>query len=89
MINKIGKVTVYVEDQEQAKDFWLNKMGFVLKLSDLWAQMHPGLKWDQAMMNLQLWYFIQRRPWNSKIRLQLPTHPSYSAQMILNLPMNK
>ena len=32
MINKIGKITVYVQDQEQAKDFWLNKIGFVLKL---------------------------------------------------------
>ena len=31
MINKIGKITVYVQDQEQAKDFWLNKVGFVLK----------------------------------------------------------
>src|ERR1700719_1163464 len=32
IINKIGKVTVYVKDQEDAKDFWLNKVGFVLKL---------------------------------------------------------
>ena len=31
MINKIGKITVYVQDQEQAKNFWLNKIGFVLK----------------------------------------------------------
>lgn len=28
---KIGKITIYVEDQEQAKDFWINKVGFVLK----------------------------------------------------------
>jgi len=26
MINKIGKVTVYVNDQQQAKDFWINKI---------------------------------------------------------------
>ncbi|SFF05468.1 hypothetical protein SAMN05192532_1147 [Alteribacillus iranensis] len=32
MINKVGKVTVYVQDQEKAKEFWLNKLGFVLKL---------------------------------------------------------
>ncbi|EFV75213.1 MULTISPECIES: VOC family protein [Cytobacillus] len=38
MINKIGKITVYVEDQEQAKDFWLNKMGFVLKLEQPMGQ---------------------------------------------------
>ncbi|MED4354301.1 hypothetical protein P9265_18575 [Schinkia azotoformans] len=31
MINKIGKITIYVQDQEQVKDFWINKMGFVLK----------------------------------------------------------
>jgi lactoylglutathione lyase len=31
MINKIGKITVYVQDQDQAKDFWINKAGFVLK----------------------------------------------------------
>ena len=31
MINKIGKITIYVQDQEQAKDFWVNKLGFVVK----------------------------------------------------------
>ena len=42
MINKIGKITVYVQDQEQAKDFWLNKMGFVLKLEQ---PMGPNATW--------------------------------------------
>ena len=28
MNNKIGKVTVYVNDQEQAKIFWMNKVVF-------------------------------------------------------------
>lgn len=32
MINKIGKITIYVEDQEQAKSFWIEKLGFILKL---------------------------------------------------------
>src|ERR1700752_1892968 len=45
MINKIGKVTVYVEDQEQAKDFWINKMGFVLKLE---MPMGPDAKWIEV-----------------------------------------
>lgn len=31
MINKIGKITVYVQNQEQAKDFWVKKLGFVVK----------------------------------------------------------
>jgi len=42
MINKVGKITVYVQDQEQAKDFWLNKMGFVLKLEQ---PMGPNATW--------------------------------------------
>ena len=45
MINKIGKITVYVEDQEQAKDFWLNKMGFVLKLEQ---PMGPNAAWIEV-----------------------------------------
>lgn len=45
MINKIGKVTVYVEDQEQAKDFWLNKLGFVLKFE---KQMGPNMSWIEV-----------------------------------------
>lgn len=42
MINKIGKVTVYVQDQEQAKDFWLNKMEFVVKFEQ---PMGPNMTW--------------------------------------------
>ncbi len=28
MITKIGTVAVYVEDQQKAKEFWVNKAGF-------------------------------------------------------------
>lgn len=45
MINNIGKITVYVEDQNQAKDFWLNKMGFVLKFEQ---QMGPNAAWIEV-----------------------------------------
>ncbi|WP_134699390.1 VOC family protein [Ammoniphilus sp. YIM 78166] len=45
MINKIGKVTVYVQDQEQAKDFWLKRIGFVLKMEQ---PMGPGLSWIEV-----------------------------------------
>ncbi|RXT02336.1 VOC family protein [Ammoniphilus sp. CFH 90114] len=45
MINKIGKVTVYVQDQEQAKDFWLNKIGFVLKFEQ---PMGPNASWIEV-----------------------------------------
>lgn len=45
MINKIGKVTVYVQDQEQAKDFWLHKVGFVLKAE---MPMGPEASWIEV-----------------------------------------
>ena len=42
MINKIGKITIYVQDQKQAKDFWVNKLGFVIKGE---FPMGPGATW--------------------------------------------
>lgn len=45
MIDKIGKITVYVQDQDQAKEFWLNKLGFVLKLEQ---PMGPNAKWIEV-----------------------------------------
>ncbi|MFD2446631.1 VOC family protein [Bacillus sp. CGMCC 1.16607] len=45
MINKIGKITVYVQDQEEAKDFWINKVGFVLKLEQA---MGPDAFWIEV-----------------------------------------
>ncbi|OLN21268.1 glyoxalase [Domibacillus antri] len=45
MINKVGKITVYVNDQEQAKDFWLNKMNFVLKFEQ---PIGPNAAWIEV-----------------------------------------
>ncbi|NRD80077.1 VOC family protein [Bacillus sp. BRMEA1] len=45
MINRIGKITVYVEDQEAAKDFWVNKVGFVLKMEQ---PMGPDFSWIEV-----------------------------------------
>lgn len=45
IINKIGKITVYVNDQEEAKDFWLNKVGFVLKFEQ---PMGPNFSWIEV-----------------------------------------
>ena len=48
MINKVGKITVYVQDQEEAKEFWLNKLGFILKLEQpmgsdaFWIEVGPS-----------------------------------------------
>lgn len=42
MINQIGKITLYVNNQAEAKDFWLNKMNFVVKLEQ---PMGPNMTW--------------------------------------------
>jgi lactoylglutathione lyase len=42
MINKIGKITLYVNNQEEAKKFWTEKLNFVVKLEQ---QMGPNAKW--------------------------------------------
>lgn len=42
MINKIGKITIYVNNQEEGKEFWINKMKFVVKLEQPMGQ---NIKW--------------------------------------------
>ena len=42
MIKKIGKITIYVNNQEEAKEFWTKKMNFVVKLEQ---PMGPNMKW--------------------------------------------
>jgi len=42
MINKIGKITIYVSNQEKAKEFWTKKMNFVIKLEQ---PMGPNMTW--------------------------------------------
>lgn len=42
MINKIGKITLYVNNQEEAKAFWTEKAGFVIKFEQ---PMGPNMKW--------------------------------------------
>ncbi|RUQ27857.1 VOC family protein [Peribacillus cavernae] len=42
MITKIATVAVYVEDQQKAKEFWTNKVGFEIKAEH---QMTPNANW--------------------------------------------
>ena len=42
MINKIGKITIYVNNQEEAKRFWTEKAGFIVKFEQ---PMGPSMKW--------------------------------------------
>src|SRR5262245_21251455 len=39
MFNKIGTVSVYVSDQQRAKDFYVNKLGFQIRTD---APLYPG-----------------------------------------------
>ena len=50
MINKIGKITVYVNDQEAAKHFWCNQLNFVVTFE---KQMGPGLKWIEIAPSIE------------------------------------
>ncbi|RLL43831.1 hypothetical protein D8M04_13050 [Oceanobacillus piezotolerans] len=64
MIDKIGKITVYVEVQEQEWEFLLNKLGFVLKFGQL---MGPDA-WIEVGRNdddLPLSFFIRSLQWKS------------------------
>ncbi len=45
MINRIGKITIYVEDQAEAKKFWTEKMGFVVTFEQ---QMGPNMAWIEV-----------------------------------------
>lgn len=42
MIQNIGKVTLYVNNQEEAKKFWTEKMNFVVRFEQ---PMGPNMKW--------------------------------------------
>ncbi|WP_010243089.1 VOC family protein [Acetivibrio cellulolyticus] len=48
MINKIGKITIYVNNQEEAKKFWLEKLDFVVKFEQA---MGPSMKWLEVAPN--------------------------------------
>lgn len=42
MIQHIGKITIYVESQEEARKFWIEKAGFVVKEEQPMGQ---GMTW--------------------------------------------
>lgn len=48
MINKIGKITIYVNNQEEAKEFWTKKINFIVKLEQ---SMGPNMKWLEVGPN--------------------------------------
>lgn len=48
MINNISKITIYVQNQEDSKNFWVNKLGFVVRFEQ---QMGPNMKWIEVAPN--------------------------------------
>lgn len=48
MIKKIGKITIYVNNQEEAKRFWTEKLNFVIKLEQ---PMGPNMTWLEVGPN--------------------------------------
>ena len=45
MINRIGKITLYVNNQEEAKEFWTKKLNFIVKFEQ---SMGPNMKWIEV-----------------------------------------
>ncbi len=44
MINKIFKITIYVNNQEEAKKFWVDKMGFEVRREENMMGQHKWLE---------------------------------------------
>ena len=42
MIDSIEKITLYVKNQKEARDFWTERMGFIVRLEQ---QMGADKKW--------------------------------------------
>ena len=57
MISKVSHMSIYVLDQESARDFYINKLGFKIHTD---APMGPGMRWltvtppDQPELELTL-----------------------------------
>ncbi len=45
MINNISKITIYVDNQEEARKFWVNKLQFIVKFEQ---QMGPKMRWIEV-----------------------------------------
>ena len=43
MLRKISVITIWVKDQNEAKDFYVNKLGFVVRMDD--ATTIPNYRW--------------------------------------------
>ncbi len=64
MIRQVATVAVYVEDQEKAKAFWRDKVGFKCETSSRWARSGAGSK-SLPRAPSPAWCYIPRPPWTT------------------------
>lgn len=75
MISKIGKITLYVNNQEAAKRFWVNQVGFLVSLEQQagpvhWLEVTPG---SLAGTTMVLYDKAQMREDNPSLNLDAPS----------------
>jgi hypothetical protein len=73
MITRLDKVTIYVKSQEEAKEFWIDKVGFTLTLEQ---QMGPNMTWIEVApkgKDLACWYSTPKRQCDNRTQPWLLT----------------
>lgn len=71
----LSKVTLYVNNQEEAKAFWLEKMGFKVVLEN---EMGPGFTWlevgnEEANTSLVLYNKEMMKQQNPSVSVECPS----------------
>lgn len=71
----LSKVTLYVNNQEQAKSFWLDKMGFKVVLEN---EMGPGFTWlevgsEDSNTSLVLYNKEMMKKQNPSVSVECPS----------------
>jgi lactoylglutathione lyase len=78
MIKCLEKITVYVESQEEAKAFWLGKLGFHVAVEQ---PMGPGLTWLEVAAPMgDVTIILYPRQAMLKQKPELVTHPQLMFQ---------
>lgn len=84
MISNLAKVTVYVNSSIEAKKFWTENMGFVIREEQA---MGPGMGWlllRQAITHKLRLFCLNAPVWRTQIRIYpVPILPSCLPVMIL------
>lgn len=74
MINKLSHVSIYVLNQDEAEDFYVNKLGFEVRTN---APMGPGVRWltvgpkDQPDIEIVLMPIVEGMMFNKETAGQM------------------